>query len=65
MFGAVGREVVQKEQAEKRIRIFFGTETGTAEEFATVLEQKLKEHFDVSVDMMVCTRLHTIPQLCT
>ena len=53
MPATVGREVAQEKQVQKKISVFYGTQTGTAEQFASELVQKLKEQFDVSVDMTV------------
>ena len=50
---------------QQRIRVFYGTETGTAEEFATDLVKKLETHFRASVDMMVYyPQSHSVTRKC-
>lgn len=66
MSTTAAREVAKQIQVERKIRVFYGTQTGTAEQFANELVQKLEALFDgVTVDCMVrLTRIIILKIIC-
>lgn len=43
--------------------MFYGTQTGTAEQYALDLSKKLKENFQVDVVIKVCVQVNILPIL--